>query len=164
MEYIDEDENPEYATILHCSPTGSIERVICSLLEKTAKDDGKAPMLPTWLSPSQVRLLPISDAHLEFADELADKIAAANIRVDIDNSSDRVGKKIRTASKEWIPYILVIGDKELESKTFSVTVRETGEKVDMTAEELIAEVSAKNEGKPFRRLPLPRYTADRIKF
>ncbi len=121
-------------------------------------------MLPTWLSPSQVRLLPISDAHLEFADELADKIAAANIRVDIDNSSDRVGKKIRTASKEWIPYILVIGDKELESETFSVTVRETGEKVDMTAEELIAEVSAKNEGKPFRRLPLPRYTADRIKF
>ena len=164
VEYIDEDENPEYATILHCSPTGSIERVICSLLEKTAKDDGKAPMIPTWLSPSQVRLLPISDAHLEFADKLADEIAAANIRVDIDNSSDRVGKKIRTASKEWIPYILVIGDKELESETFSVTVRETGEKVDMTAEELIAEVSAKNEGKPFRRLPLPRYTADRIKF
>ena len=95
---------------------------------------------------------------------MADKIAAANIRVDVDNSDDRVGKKIRNASKEWIPYIIVIGDNELESDKYSVTVRETGEKVDMTADELIAEIKAKTEGMPFRRLPLPRTTSDRINF
>lgn len=165
IEYIDENEDAQNPIILHCSPTGSVERVICSLLENTAKEDGKAPMLPAWLSPSQVRILPIAaDKHLDYANELADKIAAANIRVDIDNTDDRVGKKIRNASKEWIPYIIVIGDKEVETDTYSVTVRETGEKVDMNADELIAEIKSKTEGMPFRRLPLPRYTADRINF
>lgn len=164
IEYIDEDENPQNPIVLHCSPTGSVERVICSLLEKTAAEDGNSPMLPTWLSPTQVRLLPIGEAHLEYANQLADKIAAKNIRVDIDNSNDRVGKKIRNASKEWIPYILVIGDKELETESFQVTVRETDEKVDMTAEELIAELESKNAGMPFRKLPLPRNTSDRINF
>ena len=164
IEYVDEDENPQNPIILHCSPTGSVERVICSLLENTAKEDGKAPMLPIWLSPSQVRILPIGEKHLDYANELADKIAAENIRVDVDNSDDRVGKKIRNASKEWIPYIIVIGDKEVETNTYSVTVRETGEKVDMTADELIADIKAKTEGMPFRRLPLPRTTSDRINF
>ncbi len=164
IEYIDEDENPQNPIVLHCSPTGSVERVICSLLEKTAATDGNSPMLPTWLSPTQVRLLPIREDHLDYVNELADKLAKNNIRVDVDNTNDRVGKKIRNASKEWIPYILVIGDNELESGSFSVTVRETGEKVDMTADELISEIAGKNEGKPFRKLPLPRNIADRINF
>ncbi len=164
IEYVDENEDPQNPIILHCSPTGSVERVICSLLENTAKEDGKAPMLPIWLSPSQVRILPIGEKHLDYANELADKIAAANIRVDVDNSDDRVGKKIRNASKEWIPYIVVIGDKEIETDNYNVTVRKTGEKVDMTADELIASVKEETEGMPFRRLPLPRNVAERINF
>ncbi len=164
IEYIDENEDPQNPIVLHCSPTGSVERVICSLLEKTAATDGNSPMLPTWLSPTQVRLLPIREDHFDYANELADKLAKNNIRVDVDNTNDRVGKKIRNASKEWIPYILVIGDNELESGSFQVTVRETGEKVDMTADELISEIAGKNEGKPFRKLPLPRNIADRINF
>ena len=164
IKYNDRDENPQHPIILHCSPTGSIERVLCSLLEKTAAEDGKSPMLPPWLAPTQVRLLPIGEDHIEYANELADKIAGSDIRVDIDNSSDRVGKKIRNASKEWVPYILVIGDKELESGVYQVTVRETGKKVDMTLDELILEVTGVNEGKPFRRLPLPRNVSERINF
>ena len=164
IEYVDENEDPQNPIILHCSPTGSVERVICSLLENTAKEDGKAPMLPIWLSPSQVRILPIGEKHLDYANELADKIAAENIRVDVDNSDDRVGKKIRNASKEWIPYIVVIGDKEVETDNYNVTVRKTGEKVDMTADELIASVKEETEGMPFRRLPLPRNVAERINF
>ena len=164
IEYIDENEDAQNPIILHCSPTGSVERVICSLLENTAKEDGKAPMLPIWLSPSQVRILPIGEKHLDYANELADKIAAENIRVDVDNSDDRVGKKIRNASKEWIPYIVVIGDKEIETDNYNVTVRKTGEKVDMTADELIASVKEETEGMPFRRLPLPRNVAERINF
>ena len=121
-------------------------------------------MLPTFLSPIQVRILPIADKHLDYANQLADKIQANNIRVDVDNSEDRVGKKIRNASKEWIPYIFVVGDKELESDTVQVTVRETGEKVDMTIDELIQEVSNKNKGMPYRRLPITRNTAQRIHF
>ena len=165
IEYLGEDEKQHHPIVLHCSPTGSIERVICSLLEKTAKNiNEEAPMLPSWLSPTQVRILPISDKHLEYANKIADELEKNNIRVDIDNSDDRVGKKIRNASKEWIPYIFVIGDNELESDKFNVTIRETGEKVDMDINTLIEEVTSKNDGMPYRRLPLNRNVNERIRF
>lgn len=163
--YLGEDGKEHYPTILHCSPTGSIERVICSLLEKTAIElDEKAPMLPTWLSPIEVRIITVGEDHKDFANELYDKINAENIRVDIDDRDESVGKKIRNAATEWIPYIFVVGDNEKESGVFSVTVRETGEKVDMTVDELIKEVLDKTKGMPYRGLPLPKDISTRINF
>ena len=163
--YLGEDGKEHYPTILHCSPTGSIERVICSLLEKTAiKKKKKAPMLPTWLSPIEVRIITVGEDHKDFANELYDKINAENIRVDVDDRDESVGKKIRNAATEWIPYIFVVGDNEKESGVFSVTVRETGEKVDMTVDELIKEVLDKTKGMPYRGLPLPKDISTRINF
>lgn len=163
--YLGEDGKEHYPTILHCSPTGSIERVICSLLEKTAIElDEKAPMLPTWLSPIEVRIITVGEDHKDFANELYDKINAENIRVDVDDKDESVGKKIRNAATEWIPYIFVVGDNEKESGVFSVTVRETGEKVDMTVDELIKEVLDKTKGMPYRGLPLPKDISTRINF
>lgn len=163
--YLGEDGKEHYLTILHCSPTGSIERVICSLLEKTAIEiDEKAPMLPTWLSPIEVRIITVGEDHKDFANELYDKINAENIRVDVDDRDESVGKKIRNAATEWIPYIFVVGDNEKESGVFSVTVRETGEKVDMTVDELIKEVLDKTKGMPYRGLPLPKDISTRINF
>lgn len=163
--YLGEDGKEHYPTILHCSPTGSIERVICSLLEKTAIEiDKKAPMLPTWLSSIEVRIITVGEDHKDFANELYDKINAENIRVDVDDRDESVGKKIRNAATEWIPYIFVVGDNEKESGVFSVTVRETGEKVDMTVDELIKEVLDKTKGMPYRGLPLPKDISTRINF
>jgi threonyl-tRNA synthetase len=163
--YLGEDGKEHYPTILHCSPTGSIERVTCSLLEKTAIEiDEKAPMLPTWLSPIEVRIITVGEDHKDFANELYDKINAENIRVDVDDRDESVGKKIRNAATEWIPYIFVVGDNEKESGVFSVTVRETGEKVDMTVDELIKEVLDKTKGMPYRGLPLPKDISTRINF
>lgn len=163
--YLGEDGKEHYPTILHCSPTGSIERVICSLLEKTAIElDEKAPMLPTWLSPIEVRIITVGEDHKDFANELYDKINAENIRVDVDDRDESVGKKIRNAATEWIPYIFVVGDNEKESGVFSVTIRETGEKVDMTVDELIKEVLDKTKGMPYRGLPLPKDISTRINF
>lgn len=163
--YLGEDGKEHYPTILHCSPTGSIERVICSLLEKTAIElDEKSPMLPTWLSPIEVRIITVGEDHKDFANELYDKINAENIRVDVDDRDESVGKKIRNAATEWIPYIFVVGDNEKESGVFSVTVRETGEKVDMTVDELIKEVLDKTKGMPYRGLPLPKDISTRINF
>lgn len=163
--YLGEDGKEHYPTILHCSPTGSIERVICSLLEKTAIElDEKAPMLPTWLSPIEVRIITVGEDHKDFANELYDKINAENIRVDVDDRDESVGKKIRNAATEWIPYIFVVGDNEKESGVFSVTVRETGEEVDMTVDELIKEVLDKTKGMPYRGLPLPKDISTRINF
>lgn len=163
--YFGEDGKEHYPTILHCSPTGSIERVICSLLEKTAIElDEKAPMLPTWLSPIEVRIITVGEDHKDFANEVYDKINAENIRVDVDDRDESVGKKIRNAATEWIPYIFVVGDNEKESGVFSVTVRESGEKVDMTVDELIKEVLDKTKGMPYRGLPLPKDISTRINF
>lgn len=165
ISYLGEDGQQHNPTILHCSPTGSIERVLCAMLEKTAIDlNNKAPMLPTWLSPIQARILTVGESHKEFAEELYNKINASNIRVDVDDRDESVGKKIRNAAKEWIPYIFVVGDNEVESGRFQVTVRETGEKVEMTVDELIDEIKGKTEGKPFRKLPLPKDISRRINF
>lgn len=165
IKYLGEDGAEHHPVVLHCSPTGSIERVICSLLEKTAIElDEKAPMLPTWLSPIQVRVITVGEAHKDFANKLADEILANDIRVDVDDRDESVGKKIRNAATEWIPYTFVVGDNEVESSKLTVTVRETGEKVDMTVDELIATVKEDTKGMPFRKLPLPRDISRRINF
>ncbi|MBE2899974.1 threonine--tRNA ligase [Methanothermobacter thermautotrophicus] len=162
--YVNRDEDEVNPIILHCSPTGSIERVICSLLEKTAIEmDEKPPMLPVWLSPTQVRVLPIAERHMEYASDLVSKLIAGDIRADLDDRSETLGKKIRNAAQDWVPYVVVIGDSELEGK-LTVNVRETGEKLQMSVDELIERIRAETDGMPFRRLPLPVKLSERINF
>lgn len=165
--YVDEKGEKQYPLILHCSPSGAIERDIYALLEKAYREQmaGRAPMLPLWLSPTQVRLIPISDKFMDKVEELAGQIASHCIRVDIDDSASTLQKKIREAEQEWVPYIIVVGEKEVESKTLSVRDRELkGQQQKMTTEELIAKVSEKIAGKPFKPLPLPLYLSKRPQF
>jgi len=165
ISYLGEDEKEHHPIILHCSPTGSIERVICSLLEKTAIEiNQKAPMLPEWLSPIQVRILTVGENHVDYAKKLANTISGENIRVDVDDRDESVGKKIRNASTEWIPYIFVIGDNEIQSNKFQVTVRDTNEKIDLGVDELIEIIKNKNKNMPFRKLTLPHDISKRINF
>ena len=165
ISYLGEDGNQHNPIILHCSPTGSIERVLCAMLEKTAMEiNEKSPMLPVWLSPIQARVITVGESHKEFASDIYNKLNNENIRVDIDDRDESVGKKIRNASQEWIPYIFVVGDKEVETGKFQVTVRETKQKVEMTVDELITEIKDKTKGKPFRKLPLPKDISKRINF
>jgi len=163
--YINQNEKELNPIIIHCSPTGSIERVICSLLEKTAIEiDEKPPMLPLWLSPTQVRLITIAERHIDFALGVAQDLRDENIRVDVDERHETVGKKIRDAGKEWVPYVVVIGDKELESGDLTVNVRENREKILMDVEELARIVNEKTDGMPFRQLPLPMKLSKRVHF
>lgn len=165
--YVDEKGEKKYPLILHCSPSGAIERDIYALLEKAYREQmtGKAPMLPLWLSPTQVRLIPISDKYMDKIEELAGQIAKHCIRVDIDDSSSTLQKKIREAEQEWVPYIIVVGEKEVESGTLSVRDRELkGQQQTLTAEQLIAKVSEKIAGKPFKPLPLPVQLSKRPQF
>ena len=165
ISYLNENEKEDYPIILHCSPTGSIERVICSLLEKTAIEiNEKTPMLPVWLSPIQVRVIPVGEKHLEYANQVADEIAFNNIRVDVDDRDERVGKKIRNAATDWVPYTIVIGDKEVETNVFNVTIRETKNKCDIELDEVIYQILSKTMEKPFRKLPIPRNLSERINF
>jgi threonyl-tRNA synthetase len=163
--YINEDEEDLNPIIIHCSPTGSIERVIGSLLEKTAiKIDEKPPMFPVWLSPTQVRILTIAERHLDFALRLADDLKKQNIRVDVDDRPDTVRKKIRNAGSEWVPYVIVIGDKELESDQLMVNIREFNEKSLMNKNKLIERVNNDIDNMPFRKLPLSLKLSERVNF
>ncbi|WP_456372776.1 threonine--tRNA ligase [Methanocaldococcus sp.] len=156
------NEGEVYPIILHCSPTGSIERVICGLLEKAAIDaeKGKLPMLPVWLSPIQIRVIPVADKHYEYALKIVEKLRESNIRADLDDREDSVSKKIRNAGKEWIPYVVVIGDEEMESGKLTVTIREKSTlkkpyKEKMTLDELIERIKKETGKYPYRPLPLP---------
>jgi len=163
--YIDQKEHENNPIILHCSPTGSIERVICSLLEKSALDmKEKAPMLPLWLAPTQVRIIPIAERHLEYVAKLAQELRDAHIRVDVDDRPETVGKKIRNAGGEWVPFVVVIGDRELEGAELTINVRETGQKVSMGLKELIDIIQLETKGMPYRPLPLPLNISRRINF
>ncbi len=161
--YTTKDGKKERLLILHTSISGSIERVIYALLEREAKRiaSKKVPMLPIWLSPTQVRVVPITDKHLEYADEIAGQLELEAVRVDIDDRSETLEKKIRDAEREWVPYILVVGDKEIESKKFSVRMRESGEKKMLSMEELEVILRSKLKGKPFDKLSLPRSLSKR---
>ncbi|MCL1965767.1 MAG: threonine--tRNA ligase [Candidatus Bathyarchaeota archaeon] len=165
--YVDEKGEKQNPLILHCSPSGAIERDIYALLEKAYREQmaGKAPMLPVWLSPTQVRLIPISDKFLDKVETLAEQIAGHSIRVDIDDTAATLQKKIREAEQEWIPYIIVIGEKEIESGTLSVRIRELkGTQEALSVDQLVVKVSEKIVGKPYKPLPLPVHLSKRPQF
>lgn len=163
--YLDEDEQKKYPTILHCSPTGSIERVICSLLEKTSTDDkAKKPSLPLWLSPIQVRVIPVTENHQEYAETVYQQLKDSQIRVDIDDSPERVGKKIRNAGKDWVPYTIVVGDNEVENGNITVNRRSDNTKEEMDIKSLADEIHEITKGMPYRPLPIPASVYKRVNF
>ncbi|WP_297070403.1 threonine--tRNA ligase [Thermococcus sp.] len=164
--YYDEEGREMYPLILHCSPSGAIERVMYAILEKQAKPQarGTKPSFPLWLSPMQVRVIPISEEVLDYALYVAGKLEGARIRVDVDDTPDRLNKKIRKAEKEWIPYIIVVGRNEKEQNTVTIRRRSDGKQVEMQLEDLIREVKGQVEGFPYRPRPLPLLLSRRPKF
>jgi threonyl-tRNA synthetase len=165
--FVDEKGEKQYPLILHNSPSGAIERCVYALLEKAYMEQqkGKSPMLPLWLSPTQARLIPISEQFLKRVEEIAAKLEASCIRVDVDDRPSTLQKRIREAETEWVPYIVVVGQKEVESGVLAVRVREENGKIEnMKLEKLVAQIKAKTEGKPYKPLPLPRALSKRPQF
>jgi threonyl-tRNA synthetase len=164
--YVDEKGEKQYPLIMHCSPSGAIERCVYALLEKAYKEQksNKPPMLPLWLSPTQVRIIPMSDNYLEHTEKLADVLETQNIRVDIDDQTFTMQKRVREAEREWVPYIIVVGQKELESDVLPVRDREAGKIRKMKLEELTDEIEEIVKGKPFKPLCLPKHLSKRPQF
>ncbi len=117
---INEDSEREGVVMIHCAIMGSIERFLSVLIEHYAG------AFPLWLAPVQIRILPVADRHLEFADKLAQELKSNNFRVEVDRDAESVGKKIRLAEQSKIPVMLVVGDKEAEGR--DLTVRRYGQK------------------------------------
>ncbi len=164
--YTDSDNTKKYPKILHWSPSGAIERCIYALLEKAwmDKENGKPAMLPLWLSPTQVRICPVSKEFLGDVEKIVEKLENVGIRVDIDDREETIGKKIRDAEKEWIPYVIVFGEKEKNENKISVRVRETGKVEEYSIEEFVELLKKKLEKYPQKKLPLPKYLSKRPVF
>ncbi|ERN41787.1 threonyl-tRNA synthetase [Rubidibacter lacunae KORDI 51-2] len=121
LTYVAEDGSRQRPVMIHRAPFGSLERLIGILIEEYAGD------FPLWLAPVQVRLLPVSDAHLEYAQQVAIQMRSRGIRAEADTSGERLGKSIRNAEKEKIPVMAVVGAQEVESNNLSIRTRAHGE-------------------------------------
>jgi len=164
--YIDEKGEKHYPLILHCSPSGAIERCVYAMLEKAYREQqkGKVPILPLWLSPTQIRIIPVSEIFTEEAEKLMKQIESHHIRVDLDDRPITMQKKVREAETEWISYVLVIGQREISSGILPIRDRKTGEIRKMQLQELIEETKDKTGGKPFKPLTLPKFLSKRPQF
>ena len=134
LTYIGEDGEKHRPVMLHRVIFGSIERFIGVLIENYAG------AFPTWLAPVQVEVLPIADAHVEYANEVKAKLEDVGIRVEVDSRNEKIGYKIREAQLQKIPYMLVLGDKEKEAGEVGVRSRKDGDIGAMPIDEFIAKI------------------------
>ncbi len=135
LTYTDKDGTKKRPVMIHRVCFGSIERFIGILIEHYAG------ALPTWLSPVQVKVLPISDKFADYADSVAAKLDEAGVRVETDHRAEKIGFKIREARNERVPYMLVVGEKDVESNAVSVRSRENGEEGQQSIDEFIARIT-----------------------
>jgi len=164
IRYIDENNKKKEVIILHCSPSGAIERDIYALLERAylTEKSGGISQLPLWLSPTQIRLIPLSDDFVDFSKEVMQKLEKENIRVDVDERQLTVQKRIRDAELEWVPFILVLGSREKDSGQFNIRIRsEKSKEVKMKLEELVKKIKDEVGDKPFKKLSLPKILSKR---
>ena len=163
IKYFDESNTPHHPIILHNSPSGAIERVIYVLLEKAALDqkEGRKASLPLWLAPTQVRIIPLKEEFLSHCDTLADRLTKQDIRVDIDDRNESIGKRIRESETEWIRYSLVIGEKEVNQPNLSVRDRLSGNVEEISFDDFVADLKEQTKEKPFTKLNLSRYMTKR---
>jgi threonyl-tRNA synthetase len=141
LTYIGPDGEKHRPVMIHRVIFGSIERFIGILIEHYAG------AFPVWLSPVQVRVLPISEKHLGYAREVKAKLEEADIRVELDERNEKIGYKIREAQVQKLPYMLIVGDKEAKEGTVSVRVREAGDVGSKSLADFIDEIKRKVKNK-----------------
>ena len=137
LNYIGEDGERHRPIMVHRVVYGSIERFIGILIENYAG------AFPVWLAPVQIKILPVTDAHLAYAKELADKFFALNFRAEVDERNEKVGKKIRDSQVRKIPYTIVVGDKEAQTGVLPIRKYSVKDAVDMSVDDFIAYVREK---------------------
>lgn len=141
MEYVDKDGIKKNPYIIHRTSIGCYERTLALLIEKYAG------AFPTWLAPVQVKLLPIADRHLDYLLEAKKTLEAKGIRCEVDDRSEKIGFKIRSAQLEKVPYMLLAGDKDIENNTVSLRTRSGGDKGAMSLDEFVEKIVAEVESK-----------------
>lgn len=146
--------------IIHASSIGSVERALCSILENIAIDEreGKMPQYPLWLAPTQLRVIPVNDSHVPYASKVLQYFLGNSIRTDLDDRDLTVGKKIAMSEKEWVPFVLVIGDKEaVEPDNGILVVRSRTDKKQhpISREGVVDLIRDQVRGLPYLELMMP---------
>jgi threonyl-tRNA synthetase len=172
INYADEKGNKKYPYILHTSISGSIDRCLYAILERESikMEKGIKPMLPLWLSPTQIRFIPVKDEYItdckNYINQLNEFSNYHIIRTDIDDRDESVSRKIRDAEKEWIPIIIVIGDKERENKLLEPRFRDNslGNIKSYSLKELYDLIIKLTDKFPQQKIPLSLYLSKRPRF
>jgi threonyl-tRNA synthetase len=136
LEYVGADNQPHRPVMIHRAPLGSLERFVGVLIEHFAG------AFPLWLAPVQMVVLPIADRHLAYANTVRERLAAAGLRVELDDRQEKIGYKIREAQLQKVPYMLVIGDREAAEGTVAVRSRAGGDQGAKPVEEFLAAAQA----------------------
>jgi len=136
LEYTGEDGQPHRPVMIHRAPFGSLERFVGVLIEHFAG------AFPLWLAPVQAVLIPISDRHAEYADQVKAQLGAAGLRVEVDRRGERMQAKIRDAQLQKIPYMLIVGDKEIAAEAVGVRSRDRGDLGPLPVTEFLAQAQA----------------------
>ncbi|HIK44464.1 MAG TPA: threonine--tRNA ligase, partial [Leptolyngbyaceae cyanobacterium M65_K2018_010] len=136
LEYVAEDGSRQRPVMIHRAPFGSLERLIGILIEEYAGD------FPLWLAPVQLRLLPVTEEQVGFAQQVAEQLLAQGVRVEVDSSGDRLGKMVRNAEKAKIPIMAVVGAKEVETHSLNIRTRAQGELGALPVAEVVERVTA----------------------
>ena len=136
LEYVEEDGSRQKPVVIHRAMLGSLERFLGVLIEHLSGN------FPTWLSPIQVIIIPITDKHLDYSYNVYKKFKSQNIRIEIDESNERMNAKIRNAQLRKIPYMFIIGDNEISSKTVSVRTRNGKETSSISREDILEQVNS----------------------
>ena len=156
--YANEKGEKENCIIIHSS-VGAVERCMYAILEEALKLE--RPVLPLWISPVQLRILPINnDIHLKFCEDLK----FDGIRYDIDDRNEKLGKKLVRARQEWVPYVIVVGDNEVAGSKFKVNDRLNNEVYELSKDELENFIKKQVKGFPFRPIALSKYLSKRPSF
>ena len=161
--YVNDRSEKEYPPIIHTAVIGSVERYLFTVLDQCSRMEARheKPSLPLWLSPTQVRLIPLNPQYIEYARQIVGGLAEQPIRADIDDRDESVDKRVREAELNWIPYVAVVGKRELEGKTVAIRRRKDSKQYNATVSELANEISQLTVGFPRMPLRLPTLISQR---
>lgn len=158
--YHDRDGSKKHPVILHTAIIGSLERHLYAILDAAVQKSG-IPSLPLWINPEQVRIIPVSERHLGFANQVADELERMRIRVGIDDRTEPIAGRVREARQDWVGYVVVVGDQELAGEPLKVYDRAGNRDLEVSVGSFKRDLNLANRRKPFLPLYYPRELSKR---
>jgi threonyl-tRNA synthetase len=161
--YTDEKGEKQFPVIIHTAVIGGLERYLFTLLDSAVRLErqGRKPMLPVWISPAQVRIIPVAKQFVKQGMKLLKALEKAGIRADLDDRDDTMQSKVRDAELSWIPYIVIYGEKEIKTKELSIRSREDSKESKLALTAFLKKVKSEVEGYPSKTLTYPTLLSQR---